>query len=200
MKFTDLELSSELLTGIQKLGFETPTPVQAEVIPFILDNDQDLVALAQTGTGKTAAFGLPVLEMLDPENRNPQALVLCPTRELCMQIARDIESFASDMPDVRVLAVYGGADIRRQLDALARGVQIVVATPGRMLDIIRRKRVDFSTVERVVLDEADEMLNMGFEEELKGILSVVPDRAQTLLFSIRLHEQPLLFLLCVLHV
>ena len=183
MKFTDLGLRPELLAGVEKLGFETPTPVQGEVIPFLLERDDDLVALAQTGTGKTAAFGLPILEQVDFDQRVPQALVLCPTRELCMQIARDLQSFASQMPKVNVLAVYGGADIRRQLDALSRGVQIVVATPGRMLDILRRKRVNFSSIERVVLDEADEMLNMGFEEELKGILSDVPDVAQTLLFS-----------------
>ena len=183
MKFTDLGLCPELLAAINKLGFETPTPVQQKVIPFLLENDQDLVALAQTGTGKTAAFGLPILEMIEDGHRAPQALILCPTRELCMQIARDLQSFASCMSDVKVLAVYGGADIKPQLAALERGVQIVVATPGRMLDILRRKRADFSFVERVVLDEADEMLNMGFEEELEGVLSSVPDIAQTLLFS-----------------
>lgn len=183
MKFSEMGLSSELLVGIEKLGFEIPTSVQAEVIPFLLACDDDLVALAQTGTGKTAAFGLPIIEQLEFGYVAPQELILCPTRELCMQIARDLQSFASKMPKVNVLAVYGGADIRRQLDALERGVQIVVATPGRMLDILRRKRADFSFIERVVLDEADEMLNMGFEEELTGILSDVPDIAQTLLFS-----------------
>ncbi len=183
MKFTDLGLCPELLAGIEKLGFETPTPVQAEVIPFLLENDNDVVALAQTGTGKTAAFGLPILEQLNTDSRIPQALILCPTRELCMQIARDLESYASAMRGVNVLAVYGGSDIRQQLDALSRGVQIVVATPGRMLDIIRRKRVNFSAIDRVILDEADEMLNMGFEEDIKAILSDVPDSAQTLLFS-----------------
>jgi ATP-dependent RNA helicase DeaD len=183
MKFSELGLSSDLLAGIEKLGFETPTPVQAEVIPYLLENDDDVVALAQTGTGKTAAFGLPILEQIDLTNRVPQALILCPTRELCMQIARDLESFASCMSGVNVLAVYGGADIRRQLDALQRGVQVVVATPGRMLDIIRRKRINFEQITRVVLDEADEMLNMGFEEDIKAILSDVPDVAQTLLFS-----------------
>jgi len=183
MKFTDLGLRSELLDGIAKLGFEAPTPVQAEVIPYLLENDSDVVALAQTGTGKTAAFGLPILEQLKLNQRAPQALILCPTRELCMQIARDLQSYASCMPEVNVLAVYGGSDIRQQLDALSRGVQIVVATPGRMLDILRRKRVDFTKIERIVLDEADEMLNMGFEEDIKSILSDVPDAAQTLLFS-----------------
>ena len=183
MTFTDLGLRPELLEATAKLGFETPTPVQAEVIPVLLDSDQDVVALAQTGTGKTAAFGLPILERMDMDRAVPQALILCPTRELCMQITRDLQSFAARLPKVRVLAVYGGADIRPQLSALARGVQVVVATPGRMLDVLRRKSVDFSQVTRVVLDEADEMLNMGFEEDLEAILSTVPDGAQTLLFS-----------------
>ena len=181
--FNDMGLRPELLEGIAKLGFETPTPVQAEVIPVLLNSDQDVVALAQTGTGKTAAFGLPILQTLDLERKVPQALILCPTRELCMQIARDLQSFASKLPAVRVLAVYGGAAMQPQLAALHRGVQVVVATPGRMLDMLRRKAVDLTTIERVVLDEADEMLNMGFEEDLEGILSTVPDKAQTLLFS-----------------
>ncbi len=183
MKFTELGLCSELLEGIAKLGFETPTPVQAEVIPFLIENDQDVVALAQTGTGKTAAFGLPILEQLDRAKFAPQALILCPTRELCMQIARDLESFATCMPRTSVLAVYGGTDIRQQLTALQRGVQVIVATPGRMLDVLKRKRADFSQIQSVVLDEADEMLNMGFEEDIKSILTTVPDAAQTLLFS-----------------
>jgi ATP-dependent RNA helicase DeaD len=189
MKFTEMGLSPELLAGIEKLGFETPTPVQAAVIPAILGNQRDLVALAQTGTGKTAAFGLPVLQMLDPAVRTPQTLILCPTRELCMQIARDLQNFAACTSGVRVLAVYGGADIKPQLAAMVRGVEIVVATPGRMNDLLRRKRADFSQVRRVVLDEADEMLNMGFEEDLEAILSEVPDSAQTLLFSATMPRQ-----------
>ncbi|MBI9020793.1 MAG: DEAD/DEAH box helicase [Verrucomicrobia bacterium] len=189
MKFTDLGLCSELLEGITKLGFETPTPVQAEVIPVLLESDRDVVALAQTGTGKTAAFGLPILELLELDYAVPQALILCPTRELCMQIARDMESYSTCLPGVKVLAVYGGSDIRQQLMALERGVQVVVATPGRMVDLIRRKRVDFSKIARVVLDEADEMLNMGFEEDLEAILSSVPKTAQTLLFSATMPTQ-----------
>ena len=183
MDFAELGLRPELLQGINRLGFEAPTPVQAEVIPVLLETDRDVVALAQTGTGKTAAFGLPILELLDRDITTPQALILCPTRELCMQITRDLQSFASCLPTVRVLAVYGGADIRPQLSALRRGVQVVVATPGRMLDILRRNAVDFSKIARIILDEADEMLNMGFEEDLEGILSTVPDEAQTFLFS-----------------
>lgn len=189
MKFADMGLSSELLEGISRLGFETPTPVQAAVIPAILKNGRDLVALAQTGTGKTAAFGLPVLQMLDPAIKTPQALILCPTRELCMQIARDLQNFAACARGVRILAVYGGADIKPQLSAMVRGVDIVVATPGRMNDLLRRRRADFSQIKRVVLDEADEMLNMGFEEDLEAILSEVPDGAQTLLFSATMPRQ-----------
>ena len=189
MMFNEMGLSPELLDGISRLGFEAPTPVQAAVIPVILNNGRDLVALAQTGTGKTAAFGLPVIQMLDAEIKSPQALILCPTRELCMQIARDLESFAACVRGVRVLAVYGGADIKPQLAAMVRGVDIVVATPGRMVDLLRRKRADFSQIKRVVLDEADEMLNMGFEEDLEAILSEVPDGAQTLLFSATMPRQ-----------
>jgi ATP-dependent RNA helicase DeaD len=189
MKFTDLGLSPELLEGISRLGFEIPTPVQAAVIPAILNNGRDLVALAQTGTGKTAAFGLPVLQMLNAEIKTPQTLILCPTRELCMQIARDLEKFAACARGVRILAVYGGADIKPQLSAMVRGVDIVVATPGRMNDLLRRKRADFSQIRRVVLDEADEMLNMGFEEDLEAILSEVPKGAQTLLFSATMPKQ-----------
>ena len=183
MKFTALNLCQELLTSIEKLGFETPTPVQQEVIPFLLENTTDLIALAQTGTGKTGAFGLPILERIDKDNRKTQALILCPTRELCMQIARDLKCFSNRIPSIKILAVYGGTDIRTQLSELAFGVQIVVATPGRMLDILQRKKADFSSIKHVVLDEADEMLNLGFEEDLKGILSNVPAIVQTLLFS-----------------
>lgn len=183
MKFDELGLSPELLTAITRMGFETPTPVQAQVIPRLLQNKGDVVALAQTGTGKTAAFGLPILNMLNHEKRAPQALILCPTRELCVQITRDLEAFASCSPSVNMVAVYGGSPIYTQLRALERGVQIIVATPGRMLDILRREKADLSGVERVILDEADEMLNMGFQEDLEAILSQVPDHAHTLLFS-----------------
>jgi ATP-dependent RNA helicase DeaD len=183
MTFDTMGLCPELLSGIEKLGFEEPTPVQSEVIPFLLEHTGDLVALAQTGTGKTGAFGLPLLQHLDGDKRKAQALILCPTRELCMQIARDLQQFASVMPRVKILAIHGGTDNRPQIAGLARGAQIIVATPGRMLDLIHRNKADFSHIRRVVLDEADEMLNMGFEEELKGILAQVPSGAQTLLFS-----------------
>ncbi len=189
MNFNDLGLNENLLKGIEKIGFETPTPVQAEVIPFLLENLKDLVALAQTGTGKTAAFGLPILNALDPYDDIPQALILCPTRELCKQIAADLERFASCMHKINVLAVYGGTDIRPQLDALKEDVQIIVATPGRLLDLINRNRVDLSEVQRVVLDEADEMLNMGFEEDIEQILNELPEDTQTLLFSATMPKQ-----------
>ena len=189
MKFDALGLAPELLEAIARLGFETPTPVQAQVIPRLLKNEGDVVALAQTGTGKTAAFGLPILSMLDRKKRSPQALVLCPTRELCVQITRDMESFATCYPDVGIVAVYGGTPIDAQLRALKKGVHVIVGTPGRMLDIMRRRKMDLSGIERVILDEADEMLNMGFEEDLESILRDVPDAAHTLLFSATMPRQ-----------
>ncbi len=181
--FDQLGLSPELLQGLIKLGFKKPTDIQSAVIPELLGGDRDLVAKAQTGTGKTAAFGLPILHRLKAEIRLPQALILCPTRELCMQIARDLTQLADSMKDIRILPVYGGADIRPQLTALRRGVQIVVATPGRMVDMLRRKAVDLSVIRCVVLDEADEMLSMGFEEDLQTIMTSVPEASQTMLFS-----------------
>ncbi|WP_353197696.1 DEAD/DEAH box helicase, partial [Parapedobacter defluvii] len=151
--------------------------------PVLLTGSNDFVGLAQTGTGKTAAFGLPLLELLDFSQKHPQALILCPTRELCLQISKDIEKFAKNIPNVHVVAVYGGASISDQLRQIRRGVQIVVATPGRMLDIIGRDAIDFSHVRYVVLDEADEMLNMGFQEDINNILSTTPDEKKTWLFS-----------------
>jgi ATP-dependent RNA helicase DeaD len=153
------------------------------VIPALIKGSRDLVALAQTGTGKTAAYGLPILQLTQPENVVPQALVLCPTRELCLQITRDLTAFSKHLRGIRILAVYGGSSIDTQLRALHRGVHIIVATPGRMNDIVRRQRVDLTQIQRVVLDEADEMMTMGFEEDLAAILGAVPDSARTLLFS-----------------
>lgn len=183
LSFEQLGLAPALLAGVAKLGFTTPTAVQSAVIPLLLNDDRDLVALAQTGTGKTAAFGLPLLQRLIPGNRVPQALVLCPTRELCMQIARDLTQLSDAMTGVRILPVYGGADIRPQLAELKRGVQLIVATPGRMVDMLRRHAVDLSAIRCVVLDEADEMFTMGFEEDLSIILNAVPVEKQILLFS-----------------
>lgn len=189
MKFSELNLSPALLEGISLLGFERPTPVQREVIPFLLAHDTDLIALAQTGTGKTGAFGLPILEQIDQASRKTQALILCPTRELCLQITRDMQQFAKKMPAIYTLALYGGADIRPQLDGLDRGAQIIVATPGRMLDLLRTRKANLSALRRVVLDEADEMLNMGFEEDLDAIFADIPVDAQTLLFSATMPRQ-----------
>ena len=181
--FLNLGIRHDIVNAISELGFENPTPIQEQSIPVLLTGSNDFVGLAQTGTGKTAAFGLPLLELLDFEENHPQALVLCPTRELCLQIANDIKNYSKKMDNVNVVAVYGGASISDQLRQIRRGVQIVVATPGRMLDIINRKAIDFSQVKFVVLDEADEMLNMGFQEDIDSILSTTPDNKKTWLFS-----------------
>ncbi|HEY9196642.1 MAG TPA: DEAD/DEAH box helicase [Mucilaginibacter sp.] len=181
--FIELGIRHDIVNAISELGFENPTPIQEQSIPVLLTGSNDFVGLAQTGTGKTAAFGLPLLELLDFEENHPQALVLCPTRELCLQIANDIKNYAKKMNNVHVVAVYGGASIMDQLRQIKRGVQIVVATPGRMLDIINRKAIDFSAVKYVVLDEADEMLNMGFQEDIDNILSTTPEEKKTWLFS-----------------
>ncbi|MFD2742302.1 MULTISPECIES: DEAD/DEAH box helicase [Sphingobacterium] len=181
--FLELGIRHEIVNAVTELGFEKPSPIQEQAIPVLLTGNNDFVGLAQTGTGKTAAFGLPLLEQIDPSQKHPQALVLCPTRELCLQISRDLEKFAKYIDGVSVVAVYGGANISDQLRQIRRGVQIVVATPGRMLDIIGRKAVDFSQVNYVVLDEADEMLNMGFQEDINNILSETPDTKKTWLFS-----------------
>ncbi|MDO3628675.1 DEAD/DEAH box helicase [Mucilaginibacter sp. BT774] len=181
--FIQLGIRHDIVNAISELGFENPTPIQEQSIPVLLTGSNDFVGLAQTGTGKTAAFGLPLLELLDFEANHPQALILCPTRELCLQITNDLKNYAKNMRNVHVVAVYGGASISDQLHQIRRGVQIVVATPGRMLDIINRKAIDFSGVNYVVLDEADEMLNMGFQEDIDNILSTTPDDKKTWLFS-----------------
>jgi len=181
--FIELGIRHDIVNAISELGFENPTPIQEQSIPVLLTGSNDFVGLAQTGTGKTAAFGLPLLELLDFEENYPQALILCPTRELCLQITNDLNNYSKNMPNVHVVAVYGGASISDQLRQIKRGVQIVVATPGRMLDIINRKAIDFSQVKYVVLDEADEMLNMGFQEDIDSILSTTPDEKKTWLFS-----------------
>ncbi|GAA4793146.1 DEAD/DEAH box helicase [Olivibacter ginsenosidimutans] len=181
--FSQLGIRHDIVNAITELGFEKPTPIQEQAIPALLTGSSDFVGLAQTGTGKTAAFGLPLLELLDFSQNTPQALVLCPTRELCLQIANDIKKFSKNTPNVHVVAVYGGANISDQLRQIRRGVQLVVATPGRMLDIIGRKAIDFSGVRYVVLDEADEMLNMGFQEDINDILSTTPEEKKTWLFS-----------------
>ena len=160
MTFEELGVRDDLRRAIEELGFENPMPVQEKVIPHLLCQDGDVVALAQTGTGKTAAFGLPVLQRIDPELRRPQALILSPTRELCLQIGSDLADFSKYMPAIKVLPVYGGSSIESQIRALREGVQVIVATPGRLIDLIKRGVVKLDDVKTVILDESDEMLNM----------------------------------------
>lgn len=183
MTFEELGVSAPLRRAIEELGFESPMPVQERVIPHLLNKEGDVVALAQTGTGKTAAFGLPVLQRIDHENHTPQALILSPTRELCLQIASDLADFSKYLPDVKVLPVYGGSSIESQIRALREGVQVIVATPGRLIDLIKRGVVKLDNVHTVILDEADEMLNMGFLESIDEILAAVPDDRKMLMFS-----------------
>ncbi|MEO0733902.1 MAG: DEAD/DEAH box helicase [Bacteroidota bacterium] len=182
--FQESGLRDDVKRAVAELGFTTPTPVQAQAIPLILGDEQrDLVALARTGTGKTAGFGLPVINDVDVEVETVQALILCPTRELCLQIAKDLASFSRFRKGVQVTAVYGGAPITHQIREIRDGAQVIVGTPGRTLDLINRKKLKVDQLRRVVLDEADEMLNMGFQEELNGILGATPEHKQTLLFS-----------------
>ena len=181
--FEELGVAAPILKAIQELGYESPMPVQEEVIPFLLGEDNDVIALAQTGTGKTAAYGLPILQKIDVENYQPQALVLCPTRELCLQIADDLNDYSKYIDHLRVLPVYGGSSIESQIKTLKRGVHVVVATPGRLLDLMNRKTVNLSAIRNVILDEADEMLNMGFSESIDAILAEVPTTRNMLLFS-----------------
>ncbi len=176
-------LSPELLRGIASLGFENPTPIQQQVIPVVLNSESDIVGLAQTGTGKTAAFGLPIIEHVNIADKSVQALIVTPTRELCIQIANDMENFSKHIDGIKIAAVYGGASIDLQIKQLKKGVQIIAATPGRMLDLIKRKVADISNIKTLVLDEADEMLNMGFRDELDAILKNAPKERRTLLFS-----------------
>ena len=165
------------------MGYESPMPVQEEVIPFLLGEDNDVIALAQTGTGKTAAFGLPILQKIDIATYQPQALILCPTRELCLQIADDLNDYSKYIDNLKVLPVYGGSSIESQIKTLKRGVHVVVATPGRLLDLMNRKTVNLSLIKNVIMDEADEMLNMGFTDSINAILAEVPANRNMLLFS-----------------
>ncbi len=187
--FKSLGLIEPLQQAVSDMGFEYPTRIQAQAIPHLLERETDLVGLAQTGTGKTAAFGLPALHRLHVNTRVPQVLVLAPTRELCLQITVEMGSFAKHMPNVDIAPVYGGADITRQIKQIRRGVQMIVATPGRLRDLIRRRAVDLQHVQTLVLDEADEMLNMGFKEEIDDILQSIPDSAHTWLFSATMPEE-----------
>ena len=182
-KFTELGLSQPLVAAISALGFEEPTPIQQKAIPLLLEDNTDFIGLAQTGTGKTAAFGLPLLDLVDTEQKHTQALLLAPTRELCLQIMRELEQFAKNIKKLKIRAVYGGVDINKQIREIKSGAHIIAATPGRLRDLMRRKVVDIRHVEYVILDEADEMLNMGFKEEIDEILQDTPEDKLTWLFS-----------------
>ncbi|WP_126974476.1 DEAD/DEAH box helicase [Gynurincola endophyticus] len=181
--FEALGLDARLVQATDALGYKNPTPIQEQAIPVLLSGTKDLVGLAQTGTGKTAAFGLPLLHVIDEKQKYPQALVVCPTRELCLQIVNEIEAFKKFIPGMYVAAVYGGTSITQQIRELKRGVQVVVATPGRLIDLIERKAINLEQIKYVVLDEADEMLNMGFQEDIEFILQNTPNRESTWLFS-----------------
>lgn len=181
--FEELGVSPEIRKAIEELGYENPMPVQEEVIPYLLGNGNDVVALAQTGTGKTAAFGLPLIQKIDVKNCVPQALVLCPTRELCLQIAGDLTDYSKYITDLKILPVYGGSSIDSQIRSLKRGVHIIVATPGRLIDLMERKVAQLATIRDVVMDEADEMLNMGFTDSINAILENIPQDRNTLMFS-----------------
>ncbi len=183
MSFEALGIEESLLESIQSLGFVNPTPIQEQAIPILLSGTKDFVGLAQTGTGKTAAFGLPLLQLVDAKANHPQALVVCPTRELCMQITKDLYNFSSKKKSIKTVAVYGGASIGEQIRDLKKGAQIVVATPGRLIDLIERKAINLHNISYIVLDEADEMLNMGFREDIEFILGNTPNRNSIWLFS-----------------
>ena len=181
--FEELGVAPEIRKAIEEMGYEHPMPVQEEVIPYLLGNGNDVVALAQTGTGKTAAFGLPLIQKINLKECAPQALILCPTRELCLQIAGDLTDYSKYITDLKILPVYGGSSIESQIRSLKKGVHIIVATPGRLIDLMERKVAKLDTVRDVVMDEADEMLNMGFTDSINAILEKVPQDRNTLMFS-----------------
>jgi len=183
IRFDEMGLKQEVLDAIKDMGFETPTPIQQSTIPYLMTKTTDIIGLAQTGTGKTAAFGLPIISQIDVKIKEIQSLVLCPTRELCLQITGDIESFSRYLKKIKVVPVYGGASINKQIELLDRKAHFVVGTPGRVLDLIRRGELKVNNIKWLVLDEADEMLNMGFKDELDAILDTTPKDKQTLLFS-----------------
>ena len=181
--FKQTKLDTNILKAISEMGFKTPTPIQAKTIPHLMNSNLDLIATAQTGTGKTAAFGLPSIHLTNLKYNDTQTLVLCPTRELCIQIAKDLAKYSKYLKGLNILAVYGGSDIKTQIRSLNKGAHIVIGTPGRTKDLIKRKKLNIGRIARIILDEADEMLTMGFKEDLEMILSHTPKEKQTLLFS-----------------
>lgn len=187
--FEELGVSPLIRRAIEEMGYEQPMPVQEEVIPYLLGENNDVVALAQTGTGKTAAFGLPLIQKINVADKVPQSLILCPTRELCLQIAGDLNDYSKYIDGLRVLPVYGGSSIESQIRSLKRGVHIIVATPGRLIDLMERKTVSLATIQNVVMDEADEMLNMGFTDSINTILEQVPEERNTLMFSATMSQE-----------
>ncbi|HUU40205.1 MAG TPA: DEAD/DEAH box helicase, partial [Desulfatiglandales bacterium] len=188
MNFTTLGVRSSLVKAVEDLGFQSPTPIQEKAIPALLSGERDFVGLAQTGTGKTAAFGLPLIQLIDTTLFKPQGVVICPTRELCQQITDDLNTFSKHMKDMRIVAVYGGASILNQIREIKNGCQIIVATPGRLLDLMDRKAVKLSQISYAILDEADEMLNMGFKEDIDRILDNMPEHKRVWLFSATMPE------------
>ena len=182
LKFEDLHLSREIQKAVAEMGFEEATPIQSQSIPYILEG-RDVLGQAQTGTGKTAAFGIPILEMIDPASRILQAAIVCPTRELAIQVAEEIKKLAKHKRGIEILPIYGGQSIDRQLKGLRHGVQIIIGTPGRIMDHMRRRTLKMESVRIVVLDEADEMLDMGFRDDIEAILKQVPKQRQTIMFS-----------------
>lgn len=186
-KFTDLGLRPELIQGIERLGFESPSPIQAETIPVALEG-RDLVGLSQTGSGKTAAFGLPALDRIEIDRKEPQVLVLCPTRELAVQVCEEIHRLASALKGLSALPVYGGAPIDRQIRGLRKGAHIIVGTPGRVMDHLRRNTLRTEAIRLCILDEADRMLDMGFREDMEIILGDMPEDRQTLFFSATMNK------------
>ena len=191
MKFSEIKLNKNILKSLKELDFKEATPIQEQAIPFLLEKNQDLISLAQTGTGKTAAFGLPLINKVDVKKKRPQSIILCPTRELCLQISKDLNLFASNIKDIRITPIYGGSDIRKQMRELKMGSHIVVGTPGRVLDLLKRKNLELNKIESVVLDEADEMLNMGFKEDIDSILEGTNSKKQILLFSATMPKEVL---------
>ena len=183
MIFSETGLNKNIQKAIIDLGFETLTPIQEKAIPYLLNNEGDLIALAQTGTGKTAAFGFPILHKIEAKRKIPQAIILCPTRELCLRISKDLESYGKYTKNLTITAVYGGTSIVPQIKSLKSGAQIIIGTPGRVIDLINRKNLKLQEIDCLVLDEADEMLNMGFKDDLDTILAETPKEKQTLLFS-----------------